>query len=246
MYGDPGVLEQRTSVDVSVVTERTEREAQIAAIRALQARTNVVIAIGNRIPLNNFDQWLKELDRITNHVNVHWVHLKFMMVDPLSDRPVVVTGSLMPWSEIDLKQKVWKIPAHRMKADRPHRVPLSGPAIEILLALKDNSTPDKREYVFAEPTGRPLSEKALRRACHRIDTTVSVHGLRSTFRDWVGDNTKFPRELAELALAHKLRDATEDAYRRGDALEKRRPMMEAWSRFCGPAKAAKVIPFTAA
>jgi phosphatidylserine/phosphatidylglycerophosphate/cardiolipin synthase-like enzyme len=69
------------------------KEAQIAAIRALQARTNVVIAIGNRIPLNNFDQWLKELDRITNHVNVHWVHLKFMLVDPLSDRPVVVTGS---------------------------------------------------------------------------------------------------------------------------------------------------------
>jgi phosphatidylserine/phosphatidylglycerophosphate/cardiolipin synthase-like enzyme len=69
------------------------KEAQIAAIRALQARTNVEIAIGNRIPLNGFDQWLKELDRITNHVNVHWVHLKFMLVDPLSDRPVVVTGS---------------------------------------------------------------------------------------------------------------------------------------------------------
>jgi phosphatidylserine/phosphatidylglycerophosphate/cardiolipin synthase-like enzyme len=69
------------------------KEAQIAAIRALQARTNVVIAIGNRIPLNNFDQWLQELDRITNPVNVHWIHLKFMLVDPLSDSPVVVTGS---------------------------------------------------------------------------------------------------------------------------------------------------------
>jgi phosphatidylserine/phosphatidylglycerophosphate/cardiolipin synthase-like enzyme len=69
------------------------KEAQIAAIRALQARTNVVIAIGNRIPLNTFDQWLKELDRIADHVNVHWIHLKFMLVDPLSDKPIVVTGS---------------------------------------------------------------------------------------------------------------------------------------------------------
>jgi phosphatidylserine/phosphatidylglycerophosphate/cardiolipin synthase-like enzyme len=69
------------------------KEAQIAAIRALQARENVVIVIGNRIAVNNFDQWLKELDRVTDHVNVQWVHLKFMLVDPLSDHPVVVTGS---------------------------------------------------------------------------------------------------------------------------------------------------------
>jgi hypothetical protein len=69
------------------------KEAQIAAIRKLQARSNVTIAIGNRIPLNNFDQWLEELDRITSHVNVQWIHLKFMLVDPLSDKPVVVTGS---------------------------------------------------------------------------------------------------------------------------------------------------------
>jgi hypothetical protein len=69
------------------------KEAQIAAIRALQARTNVVIAIGNRIPLNNFDQWLGELDRISDPVNVHWIHLKFMLVDPLSEQPIVVTGS---------------------------------------------------------------------------------------------------------------------------------------------------------
>jgi phosphatidylserine/phosphatidylglycerophosphate/cardiolipin synthase-like enzyme len=69
------------------------KEPQIAAIRALQARANVVIAIGNRIPVNNFDQWLKELDRITGQVNVQWVHLKFMMVNPLSNHPIVVTGS---------------------------------------------------------------------------------------------------------------------------------------------------------
>ena len=70
--------------------------------------------------------------------------------------------------------------------------------------------------------------------------------MRSTFRDWAGDNTKFPSEFAELALAHAIKGSAEAAYRHSDALEKRRPMMEAWGRFCIPAKAAKVIPFTAA
>ena len=87
-----------------------------------------------------------------------------------------------------------------MKADRPHRVPLSDAAVEILTALKSDSTPAKRDYIFAEPTGRPLSEKALRRACHRINPAISVHGMRSTFRDWVGDNTKFPVSLPNLPL----------------------------------------------
>ena len=92
------------------------------------------------------------------------------------------------------------IPANRMKADRPHRVPLSDAAVEILTALKSDSTPAKRDYIFAVPTGRPLSEKALRRACHRINPAISVHGMRSTFRDWVGDNTKFPVSLPNLPL----------------------------------------------
>jgi integrase len=153
---------------------------------------------------------------------------------------------LAPWSEIDIKHRIWRIPASRMKADRPHRVPLSDAAVEILTALKGNSKPGKRDYIFAEPNGRPLSEKALRRACHRINPAISVHGMRSTFRDWVGDNTKFPRELAELALAHAIKGSAEAAYWRDDALERRRPMMEAWGRFCIPAKAAKVIPFAAA
>lgn len=153
---------------------------------------------------------------------------------------------LAPWSEINLKHRTWEIPAKRMKATRPHRVPLCNAAMEILIALKGDSTPTKRDYVFSDPTGRPLSEKALRRACHRITPSVSVHGMRSTFREWVSANTKFPRELAELAVAHRVKGDAEAAYWRDDALEKRRPMMEAWGRFCVPAKTAKVIPFTAA
>jgi integrase len=151
-----------------------------------------------------------------------------------------------PWSEIDLKHRIRKIPAPRMKCDRPYRVPLSDAAIEILTAVKGDGTPDRRGYAFADPTGRPLAGKALRRGCHQIDPAISVHGWRSTFRDRVAANTKFPRELAEIALAHAVRGSTEAAYWRDDALEKRRPMMEAWSRFCIPAKGARVIPFTAA
>jgi integrase len=153
---------------------------------------------------------------------------------------------LMPWSEVNLKNRTWEIPARRMKAERPHRVPLSDAAVEILTALKGDGAPGNRDYVFAEPTGRPLPEKALRRICHSINPSISVHGMRSTFRDWIGANTKFPRELAELALAHAVKGAAEAAYWRDDALERRRPMMEAWGRFCIPAKAAKVIRFTAA
>jgi integrase len=116
---------------------------------------------------------------------------------------------LMPWSEVNLKNRTWEIPARRMKAERPHRVPLSDAAVEILTALKRDGTPGKRDYVFAEPTGRPLPEKALRRVCHSINPSISVHGMRSTFRDWIAANTKFPRELAELALAHAIKGSAE-------------------------------------
>jgi integrase len=102
---------------------------------------------------------------------------------------------LATWSEIDIKHRVWRIAASRMKAARPY----SDAVIEILTTLKDDTTPGKRDYVFAEPTGRPLPEKALRHACHRINPTITVHGMRSTFR-WAGNATKFPRELADRAL----------------------------------------------
>ncbi len=125
------------------------------------------------------------------------------------------------WDEIDFDTKVWTIPASRMKAAREHRVPLSGPAVAILEKLAEARTD---AFVFpSHRRGKPLSQMAMTMLLRRMNRDdVTVHGFRSSFRDWCGNETLFPRELAENALAHVIGDKAEQAYRRGDALEKRR------------------------
>lgn len=144
------------------------------------------------------------------------------------------------WSEFDLDAKVWTIPAARMKAGCEHRVPLSARALAILERLAAART---GEFVFpGQRHGKPLSGMALEMVLRRMKADVTVHGFRSSFRDWCGEETHFPREVAEAALAHVAGDATERAYRRGDALEKRRALMEAWADYLEGKGAAKVIP----
>lgn len=136
------------------------------------------------------------------------------------------------WEEIDLKHGVWTIPGDRMKAGHEHRVPLPKAALQILLDVpKDERT----GLLFPAPRGGQLSDMTLTAVLRRMEVDAVPHGFRSTFRDWVGEVTDFPRELAELALAHTLESKVEAAYRRGDALEKRRQMMEAWANFCDSA-----------
>lgn len=137
------------------------------------------------------------------------------------------------WSELDLETGVWTIPAIRMKAKREHRVPLNHAAISILKAqLKIEDV----EFIFPGAKGKPLSDMSLTAVMRRMAVDAVPHGFRSTFRDWVGDRTDFPRDLAELALAHALESKVEEAYRRGDALERRRGMMTAWSTYIGYAE----------
>lgn len=140
------------------------------------------------------------------------------------------------WAEIDLKGKVWTIPAARMKAAVEHRVPLSSAAMEVVASLAAIRTGD---LVFAgQRRGGQLSASALRLI---VPGGVTVHGFRSAFRDWCGNETNFPREIAEGALAHRAGDATEQAYRRGDALEKRRALMGAWASFCEPKAGVNIL-----
>ncbi|MFG1340918.1 tyrosine-type recombinase/integrase [Xanthobacter autotrophicus] len=137
------------------------------------------------------------------------------------------------WGEVDLGARVWTVPAARMKAGREHRVPLCARAVEILetLAQLDHGPED---IVFpGQRRGSPLSDMSLTALLRRLEVPVTVHGFRSSFRDWAGDATAFPREVAEAALAHAVGDATEAAYRRSDALDKRRKLMEAWAAFVG-------------
>lgn len=132
------------------------------------------------------------------------------------------------WDEIDLEGKVWTIPAARMKAGRDHRVPLSDAVVRLM-----GEPLRPQAFLFPGRSGaRPLSGMAMEMVLRRMSVSVTVHGFRSTFRDWAGETTATPREVAEAALAHAVGDAAEQAYRRGDALEKRRGLMAAWSRFC--------------
>ena len=147
------------------------------------------------------------------------------------------------WGEIDRPAKVWTVPATRMKAGREHRVPLSNRALAIL----DEAEKARRgKFIFPGQRGdQPLSDMALAMLLRRMNVTAAtVHGFRSSFRDWVGEATRFEREIAEAALAHTVGDKVERAYRRGDALERRRELMEAWASFCDGAQMSKVLPFT--
>jgi integrase len=121
------------------------------------------------------------------------------------------------------------VPAERMKGARPHRVPLTPRMVEILGRLKHLRRDD---FLFPGlKPGKPLSTGVFDAMLERLKVPVTAHGFRSSFRDWTGERTTFPREIAEAALAHVVGDETELAYRRGDALEKRRKLMEAWAKY---------------
>ena len=150
------------------------------------------------------------------------------------------------WSEIDMQRAVWTVPGDRMKAGREHRVPLSEPALAILRELAPLRTDtDLGASIFpGRKDGRPLSNMALLMLLRRLGRgDLTAHGFRSTFRDWCGESTNHPREVAEAALAHTLSDKVEAAYRRGDLMDKRRRLMDDWAVFCGrAATAGEVIP----
>ena len=133
------------------------------------------------------------------------------------------------WTEIDLATGVWTVPPIRMKSGKEHRVPLSEAAIRI---LNSHSHQEGNDLVFPAPRGGQLSDMTLTAVMRRMEVDAVPHGFRSTFRDWVGECTNYPREVAEQALAHSLVSKVEAAYRRGDALEKRRQLMEDWAKFC--------------
>jgi integrase len=154
------------------------------------------------------------------------------------------TGEVIgaPWDEIDLDEKIWTVPAARMKAGKEHRVPLSGRALEILAMLpREKGNP----HVFVGgKKGNPLSNMAMLELMRGMRPGFVPHGMRSAFRDWTSECTSYPRDVAEMALAHKIPDKVEAAYRRGDLFNKRCRLMADWSRFCAtlPTTSGKVVP----
>lgn len=135
------------------------------------------------------------------------------------------------WGEIDLERGQWTVPANRMKAGVEHVVPLSNAAVQLLSRLKFGAAPPADQPVFAI-AGAHRSNMAMAMLLRRMGHgDVTVHGFRSTFRDWAGDATEFPRELVEQALAHTIVSKVERAYRRGIAVDRRRQLMEAWAKY---------------
>lgn len=142
------------------------------------------------------------------------------------------------WGEIDLATATWTVPARRMKARREHRVPLSAAALAVLREVRSDGTTAPGDLVFPAAHGGMLTDRGPMIALHRSlwrdanGDVITVHGFRSSFRDWCGEATTYPRELAEAALAHTLESRTERAYARGDLFERRRVLMEAWGAHC--------------
>lgn len=158
-----------------------------------------------------------------------------------------VFGAL--WKEIDFKNKIWIIPKERMKADKQHQVPLSEAAMSLLEQLYQETHPQLDDFIFSAPRGGMLSDMSLTMLIKRMhgkklkeddvgyidpkqNRVITIHGFRSTFRDWSADKTDYPREVCEHVLAHKLPDEVEAAYLRGAYLEKRKGLMAGWAEFC--------------
>jgi integrase len=148
------------------------------------------------------------------------------------------------WGEIDLATKTWTIPANRMKAGKEHRVPLSPRAVEILEAMGDPNR--SSDLVFPGRNGAMGANVVARLLQNLVGSKAKPHGLRSTFRDWAAEQTSFPREAIEMALAHQTISKVEAAYLRSDLFEKRRRLMDAWAEFCAkPQTSGKVVPIRA-
>lgn len=147
---------------------------------------------------------------------------------------------LAQWSEFDLQEKLWTIPEDRMKNGKAHTVPLSDAVLSLLKRIKAETLTRDGDYLFPGNKGKPLSNMAglaLLKRMGRHD--ITVHGFRSTFRDWCAEATDYPNHVAEMALAHGIDDKTEAAYRRGELLEKRRALMRDWAAYCNTVSAPR-------
>jgi integrase len=176
------------------------------------------------LPYQQLPEFIKQLRQ---HDSISACALEFCILTAARSNEVIGAR----WKEIDPKTKIWVIPADRMKAAKEHRIPLSPRAMSILKRLRPAKT---GPFVFeGTKPKRPLSTMAMAMQLRRLGhSDITVHGFRSSFRDWVWEETEFPHEVAEQALAHTIQNKADAAYRRGDALERGRSMMNAWADFC--------------
>ncbi len=197
--------------------------------------------LDNLLPARN------KIARVEHHAALPYVDVPAFMVKLLQQEGVAArafefliltaarTGEVIGarWPEINLREKLWTIPAERMKAGKEHRVPLSPRAVEILEAIRPGPS-EADGFVFpGNKAKKPLSNMAFLMLLRRMKRVgMTAHGLRSSFRDWCAERTNFPSEVAEMALAHAVGSKVEAAYRRGDLYGKRQQLMDHWATFC--------------
>ena len=189
------------------------------------------------LPYDDFPTFMRELRAIKNGLAATALEFCILTATRTNETLGIV------WSEVDLAKSVWVIPAKRMKAGYEHRIPLPERAVEILKAM-ENMRVDYNPYIFpGRALGKSLSHVAMAHVLKRMGrNSITVHGFRSTFRDWASEQTSFPHEVCEMALAHVIGNKAESAYRRGDLFEKRHLLMDAWQAFADSKRLAKVLP----
>ena len=238
---DEGKLWEVRTETASRLRGRMEKVLDWAKGRGMRSGDNPAAWRGN---LEAMLPKAKKLQKIEHHPAVSLDQLGSFMVelrkrDGIAPRALefaILTAARsgevrgMAWSEVDESNSTWIIPAERMKARKEHRIPLPTAARDLLENLPRIEGSD---FVFSAPRGGKLSDMALTAVMRRMSRTEVPHGFRSTFRDWAAERTNYPRDLAEMALAHAIGNAVEAAYRRGDMLQKRREMMESWAQFAG-------------
>lgn len=221
------------------VRGRIEAVLSAAKARGLRSGENPALWRGN------LDQVLPQISkrrRVQHHAALPWQEAPDFMAE-LRERQSISSFALQftiltatrtgesigtLWSEIQLDEGIWTIPAKRMKAGREHRVPLSPPAVQL---LRDLPRMEGSEVVFWGHRKPHLSNMAMLELLRGMRPGLTVHGFRSTFRDWAAESTNFPPDVVEMALAHTIQNQVEAAYRRGDLLAKRAELMQAWAAF---------------
>lgn len=221
---------------------RIERVLDAAKVKGLRSGENPARGRGHLDLL--LPKWSKS--NVKHHPALPFAEVGKFLAD-LRQRPAVAARALefailtaarsgevrgMTWAEVDLDARLWRVPADRMKAGFTHEVPLSDAAMSILRSVREDGHKPS-DIVFPAPRGGALSDMSLSQLLKRMGRTgITVHGFRSTFRDWAGETTQFGREEVEMALAHTVASSVERAYRRGRALDKRRELMAAWAAYC--------------
>ena len=236
------------------VRQRIEAVLDAAAARKLRSRENPAVWDGH---LNTLLPTIKKKRRVKHHPAMPWQNVPAFMADMRQNESIsakalefcILTNTRTKetihatWDEIDFDEALWVIPASRMKGDIAYRVPLSNRAIKL---LKSIPRVKNSNFIFNNPLrNKPLSNMAMLELLKGTHPDLTVHGFRSSFRDWAAECAMIPHDLAEKAMSHQIRSEAEAAYQRGDMLLRRRKVMASWERYLSSEKTSKVVPIKA-